>query len=220
MQNYTKTLFKSQRGHLFFWISPRGEISRRVCPRVGFPPATSRYIGSAKIIPLVCLNGVKKKRWGVGLSWPKRLQKDNKLEYIIIIVLNIKFPNKASDIYILPWRDQILVYHSDHAQDFWATGRNSKFSRQQFRSNSLFKRRHPTRSKQSNHDAHQCTSMVVNAQPVHHGWRSLNISLYLTSTQKTPPCERALHSFCTINPPPLLSVLRSFSIILSRIQYS
>jgi hypothetical protein len=51
----------SQRGHLFFGISPRGEISQE-----GFvqglvsPPATSRYIGSVRIIseaPLVCPNG-------------------------------------------------------------------------------------------------------------------------------------------------------------------
>jgi hypothetical protein len=53
--------FESQRGHLFFGISPRGEISQE-----GFsqglvsPPATSRYIGSVRIIseaPLVCPNG-------------------------------------------------------------------------------------------------------------------------------------------------------------------
>jgi hypothetical protein len=49
------------RGHLFFGISPRGEISQG-----GFAqglvshPATSRYIGSVRIIseaPLVCPNG-------------------------------------------------------------------------------------------------------------------------------------------------------------------
>jgi hypothetical protein len=53
--------FESQRGHLFFGISPRGEISQE-----GFvqglvsPPATGRYIGSVRIIseaPLVCPNG-------------------------------------------------------------------------------------------------------------------------------------------------------------------
>jgi hypothetical protein len=53
--------FEPQRGHLFFWISPRGEISQ-----VGFvqglfsPPATSRYIGSVRIIseaPFVYPNG-------------------------------------------------------------------------------------------------------------------------------------------------------------------
>jgi hypothetical protein len=52
--------FESQRGHLFFG-SPRGEISQE-----GFfqglvsPPATSRYIGSVRLIseaPLVCPNG-------------------------------------------------------------------------------------------------------------------------------------------------------------------
>jgi hypothetical protein len=43
--------FESQRGHLFFGISPRGEMSQE-----GFiqglvsPPATSRYIGSVRII--------------------------------------------------------------------------------------------------------------------------------------------------------------------------
>jgi hypothetical protein len=49
--------FESQRGHLFFGISPRGEISQE-----GFVqglvslPATGRYIGSVRIIseaPLV-----------------------------------------------------------------------------------------------------------------------------------------------------------------------
>jgi hypothetical protein len=53
--------FESQRGHIFFGISPRGEISQE-----GFvqglvsPPATSQYIGSVRIIseaPLVCPNG-------------------------------------------------------------------------------------------------------------------------------------------------------------------
>jgi hypothetical protein len=53
--------FESQRGHLSFGIPPRGEI-----PQGGFsqglvsPPATSRYIGSVRIIseaPLVCPNG-------------------------------------------------------------------------------------------------------------------------------------------------------------------
>jgi hypothetical protein len=53
--------FESQRGHLFFKILPWGEISQE-----GFsqglvsPPATSRYIGSVRIIsdaPLVHPNG-------------------------------------------------------------------------------------------------------------------------------------------------------------------
>jgi hypothetical protein len=53
--------FESQRGHLFFGISPRGEI-----PQEGFVqglvslPATSRYIGSVRITseaPFVCPNG-------------------------------------------------------------------------------------------------------------------------------------------------------------------
>jgi hypothetical protein len=52
--------FDSQRGHLFFGISLRGEISQE-----GFvqglvsPPATSRYIWSVRIIseaPHVCPN--------------------------------------------------------------------------------------------------------------------------------------------------------------------
>jgi hypothetical protein len=66
--------FESQRGHIFFGISPRGEISQE-----GFvqglvsPPATSRYIGSVRIIseaPLVCPNGCwyLLKDGGVGLS--------------------------------------------------------------------------------------------------------------------------------------------------------
>jgi hypothetical protein len=66
--------FESQRGHLFFGISQRGEISQG-----GFvqglvsPLATSRYIGLVRIIseaPLVCPNGCwyLLKRWGVGLS--------------------------------------------------------------------------------------------------------------------------------------------------------
>jgi hypothetical protein len=63
--------FESQRGHRFFGISPRGEISQE-----GFvqglvsPPATSRYIGPVRIIseaPLVCPSGCLK-RWGVDLS--------------------------------------------------------------------------------------------------------------------------------------------------------
>jgi hypothetical protein len=68
------SIFESQRRHLFFGISPRGEISQ-----VGFsqglasPPATSRYIGSVRIIseaPLVYPNGsyLLKKDGGVGLS--------------------------------------------------------------------------------------------------------------------------------------------------------
>jgi hypothetical protein len=53
--------FKSQRGHLFFGISPRGEISQEgFAQGLVSPPATSRYIGSVRIIseaPLVCPNG-------------------------------------------------------------------------------------------------------------------------------------------------------------------
>jgi hypothetical protein len=53
--------FESQRGHLFFGISPRGEISQGGFVRgLVSPPATSRYIGSVRIIseaPLVCPNG-------------------------------------------------------------------------------------------------------------------------------------------------------------------
>jgi hypothetical protein len=52
---------ESQRGHLFFGISPRGEISQEgFAQGLVSPPATSRYIGSVRIIseaPLVCLNG-------------------------------------------------------------------------------------------------------------------------------------------------------------------
>jgi hypothetical protein len=53
--------FKSQRGHLFFGISPRGEMSQEdFVQGLVSPPATSRYIGSVRIIseaPLVCPNG-------------------------------------------------------------------------------------------------------------------------------------------------------------------
>jgi hypothetical protein len=53
--------FESQSGHLFFGISPRGEISQGgFSQRLVSPPATSRYIRSVRIIseaPLVCLNG-------------------------------------------------------------------------------------------------------------------------------------------------------------------
>jgi hypothetical protein len=53
--------FKSQRGHLFFGISPRAKISQEgFVQRLVSPPATSRYIGSVRIIseaPLVCPNG-------------------------------------------------------------------------------------------------------------------------------------------------------------------
>jgi hypothetical protein len=53
--------FESQRGHLFFGISPRGEISQEgLFQGLVSPPATSRYIGSVRIIseaPLVCPNG-------------------------------------------------------------------------------------------------------------------------------------------------------------------
>jgi hypothetical protein len=52
--------FESQRGHLFFGISPRGEISQEgFAQGLVSPPATSRYIGSVEIIsepPLVCPN--------------------------------------------------------------------------------------------------------------------------------------------------------------------
>jgi hypothetical protein len=53
--------FEPQRGHLFFGISPLGEISQEgFVQRLVSPPATSRYIGSVRIIseaPLVCPNG-------------------------------------------------------------------------------------------------------------------------------------------------------------------
>jgi hypothetical protein len=53
--------FESQRGHLFFGILPRGEISQEgFAQGLVSPPATSRYIGSVRIIseaPLVCPNG-------------------------------------------------------------------------------------------------------------------------------------------------------------------
>jgi hypothetical protein len=53
--------FESQRGHLFFGISPRGEISQEgFVEGLVFPPATSRYRESVRIIseaPLVCPNG-------------------------------------------------------------------------------------------------------------------------------------------------------------------
>jgi hypothetical protein len=58
--------FESQRGHLFFGISPRGEISQE-----GFvqglvsSPATGRYIGSVRIIPEVPLVCLLKKDWGL-----------------------------------------------------------------------------------------------------------------------------------------------------------
>jgi hypothetical protein len=52
--------FESQRGHLFFGISPRGEILQEgFAQGLVSPPATSRYIGSVRIIseaPLVCPN--------------------------------------------------------------------------------------------------------------------------------------------------------------------
>jgi hypothetical protein len=52
--------FESQRRHLFFGISPRGEISQEgFVQELVSPPATSRYIGSVRIIseaPLVCPN--------------------------------------------------------------------------------------------------------------------------------------------------------------------
>jgi hypothetical protein len=53
--------FESQRGLLFFGISPRDEISQEgFFPGLVSPPAISRYIGLVKInseAPLVCLNG-------------------------------------------------------------------------------------------------------------------------------------------------------------------
>jgi hypothetical protein len=52
--------FESQRGHLFFGISSRGEISREgFAQGLVSPPATSRYIGSVRIIseaPLVLVS--------------------------------------------------------------------------------------------------------------------------------------------------------------------
>jgi hypothetical protein len=83
--------FESQRGHLFFGISPRGEISQEgFAQGLVSPPATSRYIGSVRIIseaPLVCLNGCyllnKMGGWSFITKW---LHKDNKLEQIITII--------------------------------------------------------------------------------------------------------------------------------------
>jgi hypothetical protein len=53
--------FEPQRGHIFFGISPRGEISQEgFAQGLVSPPATSRYIGLVRIIseaPLVCPNG-------------------------------------------------------------------------------------------------------------------------------------------------------------------
>jgi hypothetical protein len=53
--------FESQRGHIFFGISPRGEISQEgFAQELVSPPVTSRYIGSVRTIyeaPLVCPNG-------------------------------------------------------------------------------------------------------------------------------------------------------------------
>jgi hypothetical protein len=54
--------FESRCGHLFFGILRRGEISQGGGFAQGLvsPPATSRYIGSVRIIsdaPLVCPNG-------------------------------------------------------------------------------------------------------------------------------------------------------------------
>jgi hypothetical protein len=49
--------FESQRRHLFFGISPWGEISQEGLPRA---PVTSQYIGSVRMISealLVCPNG-------------------------------------------------------------------------------------------------------------------------------------------------------------------
>jgi hypothetical protein len=66
--------FESQRGHLFFGISPRGEISQEgFAQGLVSPPATGLYKGSVRIIseaPFVCPNGCwyLLKKWGVGLS--------------------------------------------------------------------------------------------------------------------------------------------------------
>jgi hypothetical protein len=53
--------FESQRGHLFFGISPWEETSQEgFAQGLVSTPATSRYIGSVRIIseaPLVCPNG-------------------------------------------------------------------------------------------------------------------------------------------------------------------
>jgi hypothetical protein len=73
--------FESQPGHLFFGISPRGE---GFAQGLVSPPATSRYIGSVRIIseaPLVCPNGCwyLLKDGGLVFHSP-RLHKDNKLE--------------------------------------------------------------------------------------------------------------------------------------------
>jgi hypothetical protein len=61
--------FESQRGHLFFGISPRGEISQE-----GFvqglvsPPDASRYTGSVRIISEEWMLVSAKKDGVVGLS--------------------------------------------------------------------------------------------------------------------------------------------------------
>jgi hypothetical protein len=52
--------FESQRGHLFFGISPWGEISQEGFVQGLVTPPAASYIGSVRIIseaPLVCPNG-------------------------------------------------------------------------------------------------------------------------------------------------------------------
>jgi hypothetical protein len=53
--------FESQRGHLFFGISPEGEMLQEgFAQGLVSPLATGRYIGSVRVIseaPIVCSNG-------------------------------------------------------------------------------------------------------------------------------------------------------------------
>jgi hypothetical protein len=76
--------FESQRGHLFFGISPRGEISQGgFAQGLVSPPATSRYIGSVRIIseaPLVSEWMLISVKDGGLVFHNLRLHKDNKLE--------------------------------------------------------------------------------------------------------------------------------------------
>jgi hypothetical protein len=78
--------FESQCGHLFFGISPRGEISQEgFAQGLVSPPATSRYIGSVRIIRgSACVSEWMlvsvKKRYGLVFHNLKRLHKDNELE--------------------------------------------------------------------------------------------------------------------------------------------
>jgi hypothetical protein len=66
--------FESQRGHLFFGISPRGEISQEgFVQALVSPPATSRYnrVSEDNFRGSACVSEwmlVSVKRWGVGLS--------------------------------------------------------------------------------------------------------------------------------------------------------